>query len=372
MSDTFNLMPTTKQFGRKCRLTVQIAPEIGIAADAINATSPAPAEGEAAATPSPVPDMLHKALDLSDMRIVFKVNQATSDNAQFAEIYVYNLSEQTMNTLEGDGVVVAGQKVILEAGYGDDMDIIFKGDVFQVRRGRESQTDTWFCILAQAGNQTLSTAVVRKEFPAGTTPKQMQDFIKAEYLNYGVDTGYMCKVSDDQGLPRSKSVFAPLKDFLKQFCRDNNAEAIIEDDTIKMLPLGENTGTPAYVLNTRTGLVGMPQLTTDGLNVTSLLNPRLKYGGQIKVDIDSIQTQSYDTSYGGGYIDQTQKSLDTAAGKYGRYNIISVTHSGDTRGNDWYTQMIAVGLGAQVQISGTSIKAVENGTDEEGGDSGAE
>lgn len=358
-----DLMPTTRQFGRKCRLTVQIAPEIGIAADAINATTPepTPAEGEAVATPPPQPDMLHKALDLSDMRIVFRVNQATKDNAQFAEIYVYNMSESTMNTLEGDGVVVAGQKVILEAGYGDDMGIIFKGDVFQVRRGRESQTDTWFCILAQAGNQALSTAVVRKEFPAGTTPKQMQDFIKEEYKNYGVDTGYMCKVSESQGLPRSKSVFAPLQEFLKQFCKDNNAEAIIEDDTIKMLPLGESTGAPAYVLNTRTGLVGMPQLTTDGLNVTCLLNPRLKYGGQIKVDMASIQTQAYDVSYGGQYVDQVQKSLQTAAGKYGRYNIVSITHSGDTRGNDWYTQVIAVGLGAQVQISGTSINAVDNG-----------
>lgn len=334
----------SEQFGRKCRLTVQIAPEV----EAVDETT------------SPG---VRLALDLSDMRIVFRVNQATTDNAQFAEIYVYNLSEDTMNTLEGEAVVTAGQKVILEAGYGDDMGIIFKGDVFQVRRGRESQTDTWFCMLAQAGNKALSTAVVKQEFAAGTTPVQQRDFLKEQFKKCGVEAGYMCDVSKDQGLPRSKSVMMALMDFLRQFCKDNNTEAFIEDDTLSMIPRGGNNGEPAFVLNTRTGLVGMPQLTTDGLNVTCLLNPRLKHGGQIEVDQNSIQTQSYDVTYGGQYIDQTQKSLQTAGGKQGRYNIVSVSHAGDTRGNDWYTQLIAVGVGAQVQISGTSIKAVENGSE---------
>lgn len=332
----------TRQFDRTCRLTVQIAPEV-------EAVDESTAPG------------VRLALDLSDMRIVFRVNQATTDNAQFAEIYVYNLSEDTMNTLEGEAVVTAGQKVILEAGYGEDMATIFKGDVFQVRRGRESQTDTWFCILAQAGNKALSTAVVKHEFPAGTTPAQQRDFIMQEFKKCGVESSYMCEVSKDQGLPRSKSVLSSLMDFLRQFCRDNNTEAFIEDDTISMIPRGGNNGQPAFVLNTRSGLVGMPQLTTDGLNVTCLLNPRLKHGGQIELDKNSIQTQAYDIAYSSQYIDQTQKSLHTAGGKEGRYNIVSVCHSGDTRGNDWYTQLIAVGVGAQVQISGTSIKAVSNG-----------
>ena len=342
-----------KQFGRQCRLTVQQsqqAQEAAAAQAALNATE------EDSSGPA-----TRLAVDLSAMKIVFHINQATIDNPQFAEIYVYNLSEDTMNKIDNNGSSGNGQTVILEVGYGEDIATLFKGQAFQFRRGRENQTDTWFCILAQAGNQALSTAVVNVTHPAGTTQKQIRDHIKDEFKKCGVDSGYMCDVSE-QGLPRSKSVMSSLADYLKQFCNTNNTDAVIEDDTIKMIPRGGNNGEPAFVLTTKTGLIGRPQLTTDGLNVTCLINPRLKWGGQIQVDPKSIQVPLYDIGYQGQYVDQTQKTLATAAGEQGRYNIISVSHHGDTRGDDWYTDIIAVGVGAQVQISGTSIRAVNNGS----------
>lgn len=340
----------SEQFGRVCRLTVLFSVEQQAAEDAINATAE-----NLNAPPT------QTALDLSDMRIVFNINQASIDNPQFAEIYVYNLSKDTMSRIDNNGTSGNGQTIILEAGYGDNAAIIFKGQAFQFRRGRESQTDTWFCILAQAANVALSTAVVNVTHPAGTTQKQIRDHMKEEFKKCGVDAGYMCNVSDDQGLPRSKSIMATLADYLKQFCNTNNTDAVIEDDTLKMIPRGGSNSEPAFVLSPKTGMVGMPQLTTDGLNVTCLLNPRLKWGGQIQVDPESIQTPLYDISYQNQYVDQTQKSLETARGQQDRYNIISVNHRGDTRGDDWYTELITVGVGAQVQISGTSIKAVANG-----------
>lgn len=334
-----------KQWKRNCRLIVQVAPEVEAAEDAINATT------------DQTFNNTRQAIDLSEMRIVFRVGQATRDNPKFAEIYVYNLSESTMNKLIGDDK--AGQLVILEAGYGDQLATIFKGQAFQFRRGRESQTDTYLCILAQSGAKVYS-AVVNTTFAAGTTQSQIKDKMKEEFKKCGVDAGYMCEVSD-QGLPRGKSFMGMLSDFMKQFTETNNTDLVIEDDQAVMIPKGGNNGEPAFVLSRNTGMVGMPELTTEGLNVSCLLNPRLKWGGQIQVDRSSIQTQQFDINYQGQEVDQTQKSLETAAGEKNRYNIVSVSHHGDTRGNDWYTDIKAVGLGARVQITGASITAVSNG-----------
>ncbi|MEQ1191211.1 hypothetical protein ABLU13_19660, partial [Acinetobacter seifertii] len=61
----------TMQWMRNCRLTIQVdknAPE---------------------------------ALDFSDFKITFVVSQGTTEQPKAAEIYIYNLSHQTMNLLAG-------------------------------------------------------------------------------------------------------------------------------------------------------------------------------------------------------------------------------------------------------------------------------
>lgn len=319
-----------KQWKRNCRLTVQLQ------------------KGQ------------EQALDLSEYKIRFRIGQATVDNPKFADIYIYNLSPNTMNRLSGEkGFGEVGQTVILEAGYGNELAIIFKGQVFQYRRGRDNPTDTWLCILAQSGNQAINYGVVNKTHPAGMTQQQIRDELKEEYKKCGVDAGYMCDVSD-QALPRGKSFIGMLRDYTKQFMQTNDTDLVIEDDKVVMIPRGGSTDEPAFAMTPKTGMIGMPQLTTEGLRVTCLLNPRLKWGGKIQVDISHIQTQAYDVSYSGQYVDQPYKNLETAQGQDGFYNVVSVTHSGDTRGDEWYSELVCVGVGSSATpLTGAAIKAVQ-------------
>lgn len=319
-----------KQWKRNCRLTVQVQ------------------KGQ------------DDALDLSEMRIKFRIGQATVDNPKFAEIYIYNLSPATMNRLSGEnGFGEVGQTVILEAGYASELDIVFKGQVFQYRRGRDNPTDTWLCILAQSGNNAINYAVVNKAVPAGMTQQQIRDDLKSEFKKCGVDAGYMCDVSD-QALPRGKTFSGMLRDYVKQFTQTNNTDLVIEDDKAVMIPRGGSNGEPAFVMTPETGLIGMPQLTTEGLRVTCLLNPRLKWGGQVQVDMSRIQTQGFDVGYAGQYVDQPYKDIKSAQGINGFYNIVSVNHDGDTRGDNWYTELVCVGVGSKATpLTGAAIKAVQ-------------
>ncbi|MFX6145246.1 hypothetical protein ABTF59_18870, partial [Acinetobacter baumannii] len=82
-------------------------------------------------------------------------------------------------------------------------------------------------------------------------------------------------------------------------------------------------------MNANTGMVGMPQLTTEGLMVNCLLNPQLRRGRRIHVDTSSIQTQAFDFDYQSQGVYQPQKDLKTAGGINGIYIIKAVEHYGD-------------------------------------------
>jgi len=53
----------------------------------------------------------------------------------------------------------------------------------------------------------------------------------------------------------------------------------------------------AVVLNSRTGLVGWPVQTFNGIEARCLLNPRIKAGAMIQIDQASIQKQELSTTY---------------------------------------------------------------------------
>ena len=92
------------------------------------------------------------------------------------------------------------------------------------------------------------------------------------------------------------------------------------------------------MLNSRTGLVGMPAQTFNGIEARCLLNPEIKPSTLIQIDESSIQRQAISPNYSAGARNFNMPSIDAD----GIYKIYEVTHHGDTRGTDWYTDMIGI------------------------------
>jgi len=135
---------------------------------------------------------------------------------------------------------------------------------------------------------------------------------------------------------------------------------VFSDDTLNIAPVASYIPVPVQILTAKTGMVGMPQLTSDGLKVTCLLNPKMKWGGRVQVDMSNLQTEGYDISYGGQEVDQAQKDPRMATNAGGLFLIRSVEHYGDTRGNDWYTDLVCIGIDAMVPKSGITVESVES------------
>ena len=299
-----------------------------------------------------------KALDLSEFKITFQVSQPTTEQPKAAEIYIYNLSSETMNLLAGVDSQKINTQVILECGYGDELSVTFKGRVFQYRRGRENPTDTWLCVLAVSGDVVQNEALVNVCIPAGTSKTEVGNTLIEETNKYGLVTGEIAEISEQQ-YPRGRVIFGSLHDSLQSFGKENNVTFDYSDDVISSINTIGYSLEPVQILTPKTGMVGMPQLTSEGLIVKCLLNPKLKRKGRVQIDMGNLQTESYDISYASQMVDQVFKNPKTATNAEGMFIIQAIEHSGDTRGDEWYTTLVCTAINAVVPKTGITINAVD-------------
>lgn len=304
------------------------------------------------------------AIDLSDFHIRFFVKQALTTVPGSAEIRVYNVSASTGNLLASlsptynkDGTLANGVtplNVVLQAGYTDNCDIIFKGQIRQIRRGRENQTDTFVDILAQCADLAHNYAVMNTSLAAGWGPADVHGAVANSFGQYGVSAGYAPALPSYK-MPRGKAMYGPARKYMNNFADTHGLSWGYRNDQLVCTPIGEPTDAETVVLRVDTGVIGMPQLTSAGVNVRCLINPKLQHGNQVQLDNASIQMPLVDVAYGADssnyFLGENAKDAD------GFYQIVSVQHMGDTRGQMWYTDLITVGVNATKPVTGPYINA---------------
>ena len=95
-------------------------------------------------------------------------------------------------------------------------------------------------------------------------------------------------------------------------------------------------------VNSNTGMIGEPDQTEEGITVTTLLNSQIRWGSKIhlnQTDITRFQINNPDLNapYSGTGLIQNNAIAVLPLNNDGIYAVVQVTHSGDTRGNDWFS-----------------------------------
>ncbi len=271
-----------------------------------------------------------QGLELGELRVVFSTKKGDVETPNSAEIRVYNLAENTANRIRGEF-----SRVVLQAGYQGNVGVIFDGTVRQVRRGRENGTDTWLEIIAADGDRGYNFATLNTTLAAGSTPADRVDACGQAFAGHGIGTGYVPDLGGVR-LPRGKVMYGMARKFMREESVTADTSWSIQDGKIQVLPRAGFLPGEAVVLTHETGLVGTPEQTNDGIKVRCLINPRLRVGGRIKLDNKSVQAAKTDLKAGA----QRPPRMD----KDGFYRILKVEFNGDTRGNDWYADMICIGI----------------------------
>jgi len=279
-------------------------------------------------------------LDLSRMEFHFDIRQHDLTTPNNCVVRVYNLSDGTKAQLQQDfGQENRGQLVV-QAGYPSNYGAVFKGDVTFYRSGKANPTDSFLDIQAIDGDLAYSFAVVNQTLEANANgSKEQLDQIQQVYQANGVDEGYLALISQNR-LSRAKTLFGLARDYLDEIAATNNLRWSIQQGKLQMTPVGGFLPQAAMPLNSASGLIGIPEVQPDGLHVRALINPAFLPGQLLYINNRDIV--NYLLSPGLESLVEAPFLPTAAQLSDGTWTIMVANHTGGTRENSFYTEMICL------------------------------
>jgi hypothetical protein len=284
----------------------------------------------------------------SALRATFDTFQCTFPKWWECTIEIYNLDGKTTDML-----LSKDMKVIVNAGYQNaQFGEIYHGRIIQPLWERENAVDfktTLHCVVALdnegscsfinkgLGRQIAQRDAVRRIAAHTTYPDGTAAPLNIKSLSDEID--------NDTMLPRGQTYFGDPSRYLKQIAASNNVKIWYEEDGFSMGGFGESDPTlnpvttpsqfdttQAIVYSPQTGIVGTPVGTPDGVTLRVLLDNRVKPRNPMQaIVIDNSQIRVAKWNIG-----QNPTILD----RDGTYYVRSVHHTGDTRGEAWYTDIL--------------------------------
>ena len=213
--------------------------------------------------------------------------------------------------------------------------MIFGGTIRQVRSGREG-VNTYVDILASDGDQAYNYAVVNTTLAAGSTATDQVKVAQASMAEHGADVGYQPDL-DGPVLPRGRVMYGMARGSMREASQATDTSWSIQNGAVQMVPVQSYLPGEAVLLTAETGLIGQPEQTNEGIKVRALITSRFKVGGRIKLDNASIKEFRKEIKIGA--FNKAPRLDDD-----GLYRILGIDHLGDTRGKDWYADLICVGI----------------------------
>lgn len=282
-----------------------------------------------------------KGLDLSEFHIRFNTVNADVESPNNATIRVYNPSPKTVEKIKKEF-----NRVVLNAGYQTaNYGVIFDGTINQFRFGHESNTTTYLDILASDGDIGYTQGLVSKTLGRGTTNADaLKESVKA--MN-GASLDLSGLKTDNQHIPalRGQVLFGMARARVRHLASTLDASWSIQNGNVVITDYKGYHEDQVVELNAGTGLIGFPEQMPDGIRIKCLLNPRLRIGGAVKLDNKAINQM----------VQADPKSAPIAHNAYAIYNLAPldndgiyrnfvVEHEGDTRGQEWYSNIIGLSI----------------------------
>ena len=291
------------------------------------------------------------ALDLSQLRFKFDVRAADVETPNTATIRVYNMSLATAKRIVGQEFT----NVILEAGYENNVNYgtIFNGTIKRVNVGREQNVDSYVEIEAADGDFLYNFGFVNSAVGPNSTPMQRAQ-AAADATDSAIQKNAAQAFANTGGiLPRGAVLFGLSRVIMRDISLTANCRWSIQGGVLTFIPLDNYLPGEALILDSQSGLIGTPEVTDNGINMRTLLNAKLKIGGLVNVNQSLINKQMVQSQ---GFPSYTNLFYPAQTSASGNYRVLVVNHTGDTRGQPWYSEITAldvdlsaVGLNPPVQ-----------------------
>jgi hypothetical protein len=284
-----------------------------------------------------------EGLLVKDLRIAFDITKTVDEVPNTAIIKIYNLNPANEAKIKDEY-----KDVVVKAGYVDQERLIFSGSikyVYRYRQGNDYITE----IDGGDGDSDYKNATINETFAAGTTDDKIVDKAVA---TFGTTTKGTVQLKGN-ARRRGKVVTGNTRKILKDVATQNGANWSIQDGELVMIGADGMLSDEAIVVNSHTGMLNAPEINDRGVAVKLLLNPQLKINGAVKLNNNSIKAKREQPQTLATTREKREKiqQVPVRQDPDGIYKVIKITHRGDNRGNDWYSDIECVSIGEPVPKS---------------------
>lgn len=277
-----------------------------------------------------------RGLNVSNLRCTFDISRVGYTEPTFSEVTIYNLSPSTENKL-----IKNAYYVTIEAGYEDSghYGVIFKGQVLQPIRGKENGTDYYLKLVCIDNQRFMTYGTVCNTFVAQQTMRGVASYCMINTIDANAKATIGSLFFDDIVYPRGKVVFGSSVKELQIMANTCRGNLYFDQGKVNLTTASKIPSNEVVSLSPDSGLIGTPtqiDVQTGGVGVSlkSLMMPMIHLDSLVYLDNSRIKAMQYDYSARQTY----SRQLDAA----GLYRVIKINHKGDTRGEEWYTEMQAV------------------------------
>ncbi len=257
---------------------------------------------------------LGNQVEITDLRIQFKVEKSLTRDPNSAEITITNLNKNSRTEFAQKPLIVT-----LYAGHDDNLKRIYSGDL---RYGSsELKPPDWETKMQLgSGDRAYRFARISKSYTKGTNVlTAVRDVAKSMGLTApnNIDSQLVSQFSAGEVL------IGPSRDALTRLLSPFGYYWSIQDDHLLVLRDGDIAPGQALLISQDTGMIGSPEAsaperpgTKKGnrptVKVKILLYPGINPGQLIKIESKAIT---------------------------GTFKVSKVSHTGDTHGDDWFTEI---------------------------------
>lgn len=310
-----------------------------------------------------VADATGNGIDLSDFKVRFEVRRGDMQTPNSADVRVFNLSDTTASAIRAEFTQLA-----IQAGYGENLALIFRGSICQTRKGRIDQKDSYVDITAADGDEAYNYSSIAITLAANSTPAQgLQAIIQAMGTAAlggapssapPVTAGTPAPSLPQNASLRARTYFGLSRDELRDFAATHGINWSIQNGAVTLVPDGTYLPGAPVLITPSTGLIGVPEQTEHGLAVRVLLNPQIKIGQLVQLDSSDINQYRYGLDLESQRPNLRLAQSSTKLNADGFYYVMRADHIGDTRGEEWYTELTCLAVDASVPnelLSGVAV-----------------
>ena len=253
----------------------------------------------------------NEALKIENLFISFNIRREGSKTPAEGKIEIYNLNESNETRIRE-----RGKRLQLFAGYGSDLNLIADGDVRRVERMRQRLDRV--TRIQFGGNVTRRTQNIFNPMYENKVP--IRQIVTDAVAAMGLDLGPLDAIPDEE-YPEVFTWERGAESALRLILLPHKIEHYEENGVIRFSVQGKSQDDrDAIVISEKTGMIGTPTTTDDGMRVRTLLDPRLLIDSRVRIESASLENER-------------------AEEQKGVYKVSVVEHMGDNREGDFFTDI---------------------------------